>query len=169
MIFVFLFKLRITDHQWSPSQHVLDQCCNHTKAEAWLCCCLSDTVDLGPLVQNVSGRYAMIRNDSAQCACCSCWGISWYGKTWFVRPVALGTQAELQTRPVSLRSRAATMLKANFQLSQKMSAVASWKTKPYSAAASPENPVPASHFGQEENEAATKLAKMQQAVVDGER
>jgi len=35
--------------------------------------------------------------------------------------------------------------------------------------ASPENPVPASHFGQEENEAATKLAKMQQAVVDGER
>ena len=83
----------------------------------------------------------MIRNDSAQCACWGCWGISWYGQTWFVRPVALGTQAELQTRLVSLRSRAATMLKANFQLSQQMSAVASWKTTPYSAAASPENPV----------------------------
>ena len=70
--------------------------------------------------------------------------------------MALGTQAELQTRLVSLRSRAATMLKA-LQLSQQMSL------------ASPENPVPASHSGQEENEAATKLARMQQAIVDGKR
>ena len=97
--------------------------------QAWLCSCLSDTLDLGPLVQNVIIKVLCNEPWQHNVLAVAVEASLWYGShlfnLWHSR-----TQAELQTRLVSLRSRAATLLKASFQLSQQMSAdVSSSKLK----------------------------------------